>query len=580
MTNVFNHIVNNNLLNLTKLLLGAILLVTVHTSASAQVQSVQGRFEVAETTGCAPFTISPQLLVTTSAPVAYDYENTSDPTPCLADPNQCAALNYTTSTTFTYNTPGTYYLTQIIGENTGPVVDFIEITVVEAVAPDFQVALCSGNEVSLTFNFGADQYDSYAIDYGDGSPITNFTKDPNGPNVISHNYGTQGMYSINVAGRIAGGNNLNCASAPTQTITTLDNIPGPSITGLTAQSNTALALNYATLDQNINYDLEIDTGNGFGSFTPIDPQINPTTITIDDPSIDNSANIISLRIVASDACNTSQEVSNEVASIAFSTQTLSTTNTINIAYHWATSATDFSTIELIQNGNQQFSSNQNQGNEPVSYTSCTEVTNAFMQKTDANGALVRSLSIAPLENQTLTLPQMATPEAELMGSNVQLTFRQPPFAFSSIRIYRQDSNGDFVQIATSTQLSFTDIGVSGRLTEACYRSDYLDECDNISEQSEEVCVPLAGLLRAPTAFSPNGDGQNDEFTVGSGVFDGFQLTIFNKWGNLVFQSKDINRAWNGDYNGQPAPNGTYTYKVLYMRNGQSVFSTGTVTIIR
>lgn len=69
----------------------------------------------------------------------------------------------------------------------------------------------------------------------------------------------------------------------------------------------------------------------------------------------------------------------------------------------------------------------------------------------------------------------------------------------------------------------------------------------------------------PDAFSPNGDGKNDEFLIlAHGVKD-FSLHIYNRWGQLVFESTDINKGWDGTYKGKPQDSETYTffYNIVY-----------------
>ena len=43
----------------------------------------------------------------------------------------------------------------------------------------------------------------------------------------------------------------------------------------------------------------------------------------------------------------------------------------------------------------------------------------------------------------------------------------------------------------------------------------------------------------------------------------FKLEIFNRWGELIFETKDIQGGWNGTYNGVAVQSGTYTWKVTY-----------------
>ena len=68
----------------------------------------------------------------------------------------------------------------------------------------------------------------------------------------------------------------------------------------------------------------------------------------------------------------------------------------------------------------------------------------------------------------------------------------------------------------------------------------------------------------PNSFTPDGDEFNNTFIpVISEAFDdqNYLLSIYNRWGELIFQSKDKNTGWNGSYNGMMSPDGTYTYSV-------------------
>jgi gliding motility-associated-like protein len=68
----------------------------------------------------------------------------------------------------------------------------------------------------------------------------------------------------------------------------------------------------------------------------------------------------------------------------------------------------------------------------------------------------------------------------------------------------------------------------------------------------------------PNSFTPNGDGINDVFLVkGSGLkIENFSIQVVDRWGNIVFTTKDINEAWDGTVRGAPAMDGTYT---VYLR---------------
>jgi len=73
---------------------------------------------------------------------------------------------------------------------------------------------------------------------------------------------------------------------------------------------------------------------------------------------------------------------------------------------------------------------------------------------------------------------------------------------------------------------------------------------------------------APTAFTPDGDGVNDEwFVVGHGISDeNFRLLVFNRWGEIIWESTSQYNKWDGTVKGgkELAPMGEYTWKVYYL----------------
>ena len=88
----------------------------------------------------------------------------------------------------------------------------------------------------------------------------------------------------------------------------------------------------------------------------------------------------------------------------------------------------------------------------------------------------------------------------------------------------------------------------------------------IDDTTQEV--DLNPYLLLPTAFSPNGDQLNDELllvTKGIKSIDNFK--IYNRWGELVFETRDIKTGWDGHFNGVKQPAGVYQYYVT----GKSVY---------
>lgn len=67
----------------------------------------------------------------------------------------------------------------------------------------------------------------------------------------------------------------------------------------------------------------------------------------------------------------------------------------------------------------------------------------------------------------------------------------------------------------------------------------------------------------PNAFSPNGDGVNDEFKAVADCDVTYSIQIFNQWGAIVFSTNDVNEGWDGNFEGEPVPDGKYSYVVFW-----------------
>lgn len=100
----------------------------------------------------------------------------------------------------------------------------------------------------------------------------------------------------------------------------------------------------------------------------------------------------------------------------------------------------------------------------------------------------------------------------------------------------------------------------------------------------EVNPPLNAFI--PNTFTPNGDGLNDVFEIKSEGFkaDGsvknFYIRIYNRWGEEVFYSKDVNFQWDGTLNGEPVGFGNFVYKMqLEGFNRQKIELNGELTIL-
>ena len=99
----------------------------------------------------------------------------------------------------------------------------------------------------------------------------------------------------------------------------------------------------------------------------------------------------------------------------------------------------------------------------------------------------------------------------------------------------------------------------------------------------DTCIDV---LDIPEGFSPNGDGINDLFEIPDiGRFEGNNLQVFNRWGNLVFEADNYDNSWDGSntskltFLGDNLPTGTYYY-VFNTNTTQFGVATGYVFLQR
>lgn len=108
-------------------------------------------------------------------------------------------------------------------------------------------------------------------------------------------------------------------------------------------------------------------------------------------------------------------------------------------------------------------------------------------------------------------------------------------------------------------------------TAFCYRVRAIenDPIKADTSVSNEACVFLPPVIYIPNAFTPNKDGVNDIFyaqgvfiqnLTGKPLID-YELKIYDRWGQLIFETNDLTRGWDGNINSQPAEEGVYVYEM-------------------
>lgn len=108
-------------------------------------------------------------------------------------------------------------------------------------------------------------------------------------------------------------------------------------------------------------------------------------------------------------------------------------------------------------------------------------------------------------------------------------------------------------------------------------------------QAESNPIPTEALtfcmceLYVPNVFSPNSDGANDFFLPASNcVIEDYTFSIYNRWGQLLFQTTNPSEGWNGQTKSEPVAHDTYIYTIEYRfaEFPEPVMKYGSVAVIR
>lgn len=167
--------------------------------------------------------------------------------------------------------------------------------------------------------------------------------------------------------------------------------------------------------------------------------------------------------------------------------------------------------------------------------------------------------------------------------NPYVSFTDQSFAYSPAQLTSWNwSFGDFANSLSTQQnpgFTYPDTG--------CYQV-VLTITDNNgcrSETADTVCIDPDATLFVPNAFTPNGDGKNEVFLPqGIGIEpDSYELWIFDRWGNMIFYSNDLNIGWDGRLGKSSiiAQIDTYVWKIRCKDVlGKQINKNGKVTLIR
>jgi len=164
------------------------------------------------------------------------------------------------------------------------------------------------------------------------------------------------------------------------------------------------------------------------------------------------------------------------------------------------------------------------------------------------------------------------------GSNTTIILKN--YADMETPFFHQNRLKSFISEYNGTQWDF-DNYFSPQNT----APDFLLNKRNISLSSSVIFLTkrstdkISGIkFFIPNAFSPNGDNINDRWMIEAlNKYPGCRVTVFDRYGQLLFYSEGYEYPWDGSFNGKPVPIGTYYY-IIDLKSGEKI--SGSVTLLK
>ena len=185
----------------------------------------------------------------------------------------------------------------------------------------------------------------------------------------------------------------------------------------------------------------------------------------------------------------------------------------------------------------------------------------------------------------------------LINPNLIQVLQRPQAAFtvSPSILYTEDAFVNLTNLATNYQTGEYDFGngIVYNINTEIYNYGTADSGDYVITQvvyNQFGCsdtayayihINLSPTLYVPNAFTPDLDGENDGWIpVATGVGE-IEVSVFNRWGEEIFNTKDLSVKWDGTYQGKDCPVGVYSWKIIARDiNAELIVKSGHIVLLR
>lgn len=412
----------------------------------------------------------------------------------------------------------------------------------------------------LTVNFINNSVNgiSYVWNFGDGSPVdTDYN--------TSHTFTNPGTYTVSLSAF----NSNSCIRVTDTghlTIVVSSNLIQPAFNYQLLDSCGPYTASFVNTSHdsaggnNVQYAWSFGDGTTYTGTTP------PTHTFPNDTS---ATYLVTLTMTDTSACNSPDSVT-QIIAFNNTRLTAAFTGPDTICQHSSASFVNASVNG--QNYNWNFGDGQTSGtaNPSHEYDSAGVYTVTLISNNP--GACI------PVDTFKKVLVVTPTPVANFSSAPV-IPVANTPVTFTNTSVNALRYLWDFGDQATSTEVNPSHLYKKTGVYTVCLQAFNNSNCPaKVCKTVSTDIEPNAGI---PTAFSPNNDGSNDILYVRGNDIETMDLKIYNRWGQLVFETQDQGTGWDGNFNGKPQPIDAYAYVLnVQFGDGTTFQKKGNVTLLR
>lgn len=196
-------------------------------------------------------------------------------------------------------------------------------------------------------------------------------------------------------------------------------------------------------------------------------------------------------------------------------------------------------------------------------------------------------SIQGCIDSTTTLVSVSdvfAPEANFSFSPNNPTIYDNEISFLNLSEDATNYKWDFYDEFQTVEVNPTYVFPSNEATSYLVCLTALNDVNCSNEKCEIIKIEGIPSVYIPNTFSPNGDQHNNTFfpVVRDIEIDNYELSIYNRWGELIFNSTNISDSWDGKYHNEDCPNGSYQWTLIYSEKdtGKRELLTGSILLQR